>query len=421
VAKLYPVILVLLCSTAFAQSKRYPAPPKDADQELESHSQLWESALDPERKPYDELVRDAKRLLDDHTRESATNALPKLDDAIARLPNQYRAHAVRGRAYLILNQWDKCAADLELADASDQPDGVERDAISLELGICQGRAGRLADAERTLVHAVTLAPHGEQWMRLGEVRIALGKLDEAEDALAAALEAHDGIDGSIRWLRALAYDRARKSALADQEAQEAIKVDSAFTLIMYPAYPWLKPGELDYMIGLARRTPPAQTDRDQATPEIALAHFRHFLQVAPDSPWRRRAEEHVRELSSISFPSTIARTPQSTALIETALMIPVIQKAMPAMRACLAKLPSTVFTVTIVKAGPRNEEARDRVRYTIPVASTKVALERAIDPITSAVEDTAQQCISQLAGRIALPVPKDRDTYYQIAFLVVAP
>ena len=74
---------------------------------------------------------------------------------------------------------------------------------------------------------------------------------------------------------------------------------------MYPTYPWLRAGELDYMIGLARRTSPVQTDRDQATPEIALLHFRHFLKVAPDSPWRRRAEEHVKELASIAFPTSL--------------------------------------------------------------------------------------------------------------------
>jgi len=420
VARLHPLALLLVCGTAFAQSKRYPAPPKDADKELEAHSQLWESALDPERKPYDELVRDAKRMIEDRTRDSATNALPKLDDAVQRLPKDYRAHAVRGRAYLILNQWTKCAADLEIAEASGQPDSVERDAIELELGICQGRAGKLADAERTLVHAVTLAPHGEQWMRLGEVRIALGKLDEAEDALTAALDARDGIEGTIRWLRALAYDRARKSTLADAEAQEAIKADSAFNLIMYPAYPWLRGGELDYMIGLARRTPPVQTDRDQATPEIALLHFRHFLKVAPDSPWRRRAEEHVKELASIGFPTSLVRTPQSTALLETAPMATLVQKAMPNLRACAAKLPATAFAVTIVKTGPR-DDARDRVHYTVPLASVKVTTERSLDPISNAVDDAAHQCISAIAGRIALPTPKERDTYYQIAFLVVAP
>ncbi|MEO8843854.1 MAG: tetratricopeptide repeat protein [Kofleriaceae bacterium] len=419
-ARLHPLALLLVCGTAFAQSKRYPAPPKDADKELEAHSQLWESALDPERKPYDELVRDAKRVLEDRTKDSATNALPKLDDAVQRLPKDYRARAIRGRAYMILDQWAKCSADLEIAEASDQPDSVERDAIELELGICQGRAGRLADAERTLVHAVTLAPHGEQWMRLGEVRIALGKLDEAEDALTAALEANDGIGAEIRWLRALAYDRARKTTLADAEAQEAIKVDSAFNLIMYPPYPWLRAGELDYMIGLARRTPPVQTDRDQATPEIALLHFRHFLKVAPDSPWRRRAEEHVKELASIAFPTNLVRTPQSTALLETAPMTTLVQKAMPSLRACAAKLPATAFAVTIVKTGPR-DDARDHVHYTVPPASVKVTTERSLDPISNAAGDAAHQCIAAIAGRIALPTPKQRETYYQIAFLVVAP
>ena len=417
-ARLHPLALLLVCGTAFAQSKRYPAPPKDADKDLESHSQLWESALDPERKPYDELVRDAKRMLDDRTKDSAKNALPKLEQAIQRLPKDYRAHAVRGLAYLILNDWANCASDLALADAavSEPP---ERDTIELELGICQGRAGRLADAETTLVHAVTVAPHGEQWMRLGEVRIALGKLDEAEDALKAALEAGDGIQGTIHWLLAVAYDRARKSTQADEEAHKAINMDSSFNLIMYPTYPWLRAGELDYMIGIARRTTP-DLQRDQATPEIALLHFRHFLKVAPDSPWRRRAEEHVRELASISFPTTISRTPQSTALVETAPMVPLVQKAMPSMRACAAKLPSTAFVVTIVKAGPR-DDSKDRVHYSVPVASVKITTERSLDPITDATDQAAHQCISTIAGRIALPSPKERDQYYQVAFLVVAP
>lgn len=63
-ARIYALTILLCASSAVAQSKRYPAPPKDADKEQASHSALWEAALDPERKPYDELVRDAKRMLD---------------------------------------------------------------------------------------------------------------------------------------------------------------------------------------------------------------------------------------------------------------------------------------------------------------------------------------------------------------------
>lgn len=425
-ARLHPLIaLLLLSGTALAQSKRYPAPPKDVDQEAESHSHLWESALDPERKPYEELVRDARRLLDDSShpqKDQAAAALPKLDEAVAHLPKDYRAHALRGRAYLILGQFAKCAADLELADADNlRDDGStdpERDTIELQLGICQGRGGKLADAERTLLHAVAVAPHGEQWMRLGEVRIALGKLDEAVDSLTAALEARDGVEAAIHWLLALAYDRARKSSLADDEARIALNRDPTFTLIQNPAYPWLRPGELEYMMGIARRTS-ANQDRD-ATPEIALLYFRRFLRIAGDSPWKRRAEEHVKELASLPFPLSLPRTAQSTALVDTTAYVPIVQRAMPALRACVAKLPGEAFTVTIVRSAP-HETSAAKPHYAVPASSVKVAPSVELEPITQEAEDAAVRCLAPIAERIALPQPKERDTYYQVSFTVVAP
>jgi tetratricopeptide (TPR) repeat protein len=421
VARLYPLALLLVAGTAFAQSKRYPAPPKDLDQEADNHSHLWESALDPERKPYEELVRDARRLLDDSAhpqKDQATAALPKLDEAVTRLPKDYRAHALRGRAYLILGQWAKCAEDLELADTPELGDSADRDTAELQLGICQARAGKLADAERTLLHAVAVAPHGEQWMRLGEVRIALGKLDEAVDSLTAALEAHDGVEATIHWLLALAYDRARKSSSADDEARIALNRDPTFSLIQNPAYPWLHPGELEYMMGIARRTS-ANQDRD-ATPEIALLYFRRFLRIAGDSPWKRRAEEHVKELAALPFPLALPRTAQSTALVDTNAYIPIVQKAMPALRACVAKLPGEAFTITVVRSGP-HETGAAKPHYAVPAASVKITPSVELEPIAQDAEDAAVRCLTPLAERIALPQPKERDTYYQVYFSVVAP
>ncbi len=419
-ARIHALIILLCASSAFAQSKRYPAPPKDADKEQASHSALWEAALDPERKPYDELVRDAKRMLDDRTKDSASAALPKLDEAVGRLPGDYHAHAARGLAYLLLGDWAKCAADLELANVATL-EANERDAVELQLGVCQGRAGRYADAERTLLHAVTVASHGEQWMRLGEVRIALGKLDEAVDALTAALEARDGTEGTIHWLLALAYDRARKSTAADEEARKAIQFDSAFSLIVNPTYPWLRAGEDQYMLGLAYGTTPT-LDREQARPELALLYFRHFLKTAPTSPWRRRAEEHVKAFAAMAFPRTLYRTPQSTSLVETAPLVPVVQKAMPQLRACLAKQPGLTYAVSIIKAGPRTPESdRERPRYNVPASGLKVTLDHDLDAATKPVQDAARTCLEVASAKLALPAPKEKDTYYQLSFYVVAP
>ena len=419
-ARIYALTILLCASSAVAQSKRYPAPPKDADKEQASHSALWEAALDPERKPYDELVRDAKRMLDDRTKDSATAALSKLDEAVGRLPRDYHAHAARGLAYLILGDWAKCAADLELANVATL-EGNERDAVELQLGICQGRAGQYADAERTLLHAVTVAPHGEQWMRLGEVRIELGKLDEAVDALSAALEARDGTEGTIHWLLALAYDRARKATAADEEARKAIQFDSAFSLIVNPTYPWLRAGEDQYMLGLAYGTTPT-LDREQARPELALLYFRHFLKSAPTSTWRRRAEEHGKAFAAMAFPQTLYRTPQSTSLVETVPLVPVVQKAMPRLRACLAKQPGLTFAVSIIKAGPRTPESeRERPRYNVPVSGVKVTLDHDLDASTKPVQDAARTCLEAAGAKLALPAPKEKDTYYQLSFYVVAP
>ncbi|HEY0255522.1 MAG TPA: hypothetical protein VGC41_28530, partial [Kofleriaceae bacterium] len=160
--------------------------------------------------------------------------------------------------------------------------------------------------------------------------------------------------------------------------------------------------------------------------EIALLHFRHFEKVAPESPWRRRADEHVKELAATAFPQQLVRTAQSTALQEMAPLVPVVQKAMPRVRACLAKAPWTTYTVTIQKSGPTSDD-RDHVRYATPqlhfgsIQGVDVKLERSLEPVTNPVDEVAQKCIAQAAASIVLPTPKDRDTYYRFSFLVVAP
>jgi tetratricopeptide (TPR) repeat protein len=410
------VAVALLVSTASAQSKRYPPPPKDADRDAEQHSSVWESALDPERKPYEEALREARRLLDD--RSDHTNpktALAKLDEAVARLPKEPRAYVLRGEAHLQLEQWAKCADDLAAADALEAVSTPQQ----LELGICQGRAGRFADAERTLVHSASTAPRGETWMRLGEVRIAIGKLDEAVDALSAGLEAGDGQQALIHWLLALAYDRARRPTAADDQARQAIAYDAGLNAIEHAPYPYLQPGDKDYLYGLAYRT---AANGGHPIPEYALMHFRSFLRAAPDSPWRRRAMEHVRELSALELPQTLDRVPSSTAIMDLATILPVVKKNMPAMRACLAKQPGVVVRLTFERAGPTTPEAaRDRPRYKPHLSSTRATLDVRSDAPAVDGEETALRCVQTAAERMQVPLPKERDTWYGIWFYVVAP
>src|SRR5262249_47293295 len=150
----------------------------------------------PERHPYQDMVRKATEALAQRSADQTTEAIKHLDAAIQLLPDEPAAYRLRGEAYLERKNWARCAADLAAADAHRRRDEDNPRALAelhRKLGLCQARAGKLADAERTLAEtAASGNAAGEVWMRLGEVRIAMGKLDEAIAALGSALETNEG-------------------------------------------------------------------------------------------------------------------------------------------------------------------------------------------------------------------------------------
>jgi tetratricopeptide (TPR) repeat protein len=407
-------------SLAAAQSKKYPPVPVDKDSEAEQKSDLWESALNPTLGPYTTLVRDAESHLQRTTPADTKLAITKLGTAIGLMPNEAKAYHVRGRIYLTQRDWAPCGEDLAAADehAGDELDSTARTRLRIDLGVCQSRAGKLADAERTLVRASSSAPayRGELGLRLGEVRIALGKLDEAIDALTAALEATDIQHHLTRWLLATAYDRARRPTDAGEQAELARKMDPHRTYIEAPTLPHLGLADQQYLLGVAYRyaTP---------KPEYALLYFRQFGKLAPDSPWRRRADEHVRELSNIKFPAKETITTTGPATTTTEDMRTAVDKSMKPLRACLANMTTTAFQVTITKVGPRTPEtARDRPIYRVPTASVKVAQVLTVGDRASDIEALkAADCVEKEANKVKLPAPKERDSWYMMSFLVVAP
>src|SRR6185503_13169822 len=107
------------------------------------------------------------------------------------MPDEPDAYRLRGEAHMQLRAWAKCAADLEAAadrttSAAASADRKLAADQRRSLGLCQARAGKLAEAERTLADAAALGiGGGELLMRLGEVRIAMGRLDEAIGSLTA--------------------------------------------------------------------------------------------------------------------------------------------------------------------------------------------------------------------------------------------
>ena len=411
--------------SAAAQSKRYPPEPVDKDAERAGKSKLWSAAVTPERHSYQDLVRAATEALNQRTGDQTLEAIKKLDAAIQLLPHEPDAYRLRGAAHLERRDWVSCAADLAAAEAAGGRDSepvkeATKEAIELhrKLGLCQARAGKLGEAERTLAEAavsVSGNATGELWLRLGEVRIAMGKLDEAIAALTSALAATEpASQAMIHFLLAVAYDRARRPADAITFAREGAKLDHALSTLENPVVPLLGAGETDYMLGVVY-----SAATDPTRPEFALAYFRRFVKAAPDSPWRKRAEEHLRDLKRSELPEAVKRI-GGTAPLDLVAARAAARRAMPQMRACLARFPGVVVEVAISRAGPRTPPT-DLMRPRFFNPPDGVTVHYAVGELSDGELETIDRCLSPLAARLALPAVKERDTYYKIVFAVVGP
>ncbi|MDQ3334022.1 MAG: hypothetical protein M4D80_02595 [Myxococcota bacterium] len=407
-------VIILFAQSAWAQSKKYPAQPVDKDEEEAQKSTLWDQATNPSQVPYQALVKDATKLLAENRPDAARDAIKKLDEAVPLLPNNAEAYRLRGDAYMTLQDWPKCAADYDAAWTRMMRDVDAKNTHELRrrLGLCQARDGKLADAERTLAEtAATGVNSVEIWMRLGEVRIAMGKLEGAIAALEASLQQTDMAGHAlVRWLLAGAYDRARQPSEARRAAIDALSADRSMSTLKTPSLPLLGAAEESYLLGLAFEA------HDPPRPEQALIQFRRFVKLAGDSPWKKRAEDHVRELRTARLPDIVERL-TGNAPYEEAAMRELVRRGMPAMRACLAKMPYLVLKVKVTKTGPKGP---DGARWRAPPEGVSVEPDEMYET-TAAEKDTAIRCVEPLAMKLPMPKPKERETYYSLVFRVVGP
>ncbi len=402
---------------------RYPKPPVDADRDAEDRSGLWESATHPAKAPYAAALDEGRRKLEQRTQDAYAAAAHLGDHAIELLPAAPDAYELRGRAYLGLADWPKCADDLAAAITRTRDDGKLPKDLRRLLGVCQARAGRLGEAEATLTEAVALAPRDrdvlELWTRLGEVRVAMGKLDEAiaayDTAVSEAMALNVAISALTYWQRAGAYDRARQPSKAEEDVRLAMNNDRSKSLIDSGGLPLLGAGEHELMFGIANQY------AEQPSVEAALLYFRRFLALAPASPWRRRVEEHVREMAAVPLPQAVLRA-SGNAVLDQDAATKVVRAGMPRLRACLAKLPATMIEVRITRSGPK--DTAPPVRFHAPppgVQSTPLLdLDAKVGETPTAL-DAAIRCLEPLADKLPLPPVKEKETYYQVVFSVVAP
>ena len=418
------LLALLTAAPAAAEPRpRYPKPPVDADREADERSGLWDSATHPAKAPYAAALDEARRKLEQRTQDAYAAAAHLADHAIELLPTAPDAYELRGRADLGLADWPRCADDLGAAFARAPDDRKLPNDLRRLLGVCEARAGRLGAAEATLTEAVALAPRDrdvlELWTRLGEVRVAMGKLDEAlaaYDAAVAEAAAQTVAASAITfWQRAGAYDRARQPSKAQDDVRIAMSSDRSKSMIDSGGLPLLGAGEHELMFGLANQY------AEQPSIEAALLYFRRFLTVAPASPWRRRVEEHVRELAAVPLPLAVQRA-SGTAVLDQDAATKVVRAGMPRLRACLAKLPATMIEVRITRSDPRDPGPTVRVHAPPPgVQSTPLLdLDAAVGAAPTAL-DAALRCLEPIADKLPLPLVKEKESYYQIVFSVVAP
>jgi tetratricopeptide (TPR) repeat protein len=417
IAAFLAVIAVIgAAGPAAAQSQRYPQPLVDKDRENEQTSSLWERTVEPGRAPHATLLAEARRLLAvGRTDAELAQAAAKANQAIALRPKDAAAYLVRAVAMEQLRQWSDCASNYQTAlelDPKLDPDPELRGGSNplLGLGICQARAGKLAAAELALDRAVSRAPIGiEEWLRLGEVRIAMGKLREGLDALTASTEASgEAMPTALNnWLRALAYDRARQTALADEAGAAAALADRYLGQLNNQGTPFIHDVERYSLLALGYQY--------TARLEVSLAYQRRVVAAAPDGMWARRAREHVELLEQTAFPEELRRA--GPAPVDVLVARTMVRKAMPALAACAAAVPSVAFDLRITRSRPAQPGSGPRAVPRPPGASASSAM---IDQPTLEPIERAQTCLQEIALKLELPPVKDPGTWYELAFSVIA-
>jgi tetratricopeptide (TPR) repeat protein len=415
------LVVVVSAGDASAQRSRYPREPVDRDQEAANRSSLWEAAANPQRSGYEVLVGEAAQLLEDRSGTHAAAAVAKLDRALGLYAHDVKAYRLRGDARVMLKDWAGCATDYQSAlDRMKTADVEVRSSAEMrrKLGACFAHGGRFADAERVLGEAAAAGGpgSGESWLRLGEVRIALGKLEEAVGALEAARDSLEVPPAPVRLMLAGAYDRARRPSDALAAVLDAVARDNELMSIRNPALNLLGAGEVDYLLGLASSL------RDPARPEHALIYFRRYLAQAPNSPWRKRVEEHLRALRAASLPETFERlNATNAALLDPSAARPIVRRYLGDLRACLIKHPTVLLKIELTKLGPRTQ-GPGRRSYAPPEGAT-ILVDENLDKVAKAELDQVVRCAEPHAEKLlaALPTIKDKDAWYRARLLVAAP
>jgi tetratricopeptide (TPR) repeat protein len=405
------VALVAGAGAARAQSPRYPAPPGDPDAAAEAHSSFWEAAMEPGLVRYRQLVDQARRAIETRDLEPIAQAAELLGDATRLAPGRAEGWWYLGVAREAREDWAGCAAAYQEAWKIDpalaiRPALRARPELDHALGVCLARAGRLDDAR---AHLARLAQAGdadsEVWLRLGEVYMGLGRLADAIDVIGRAAD-DAAISPDVAWALAIALDRARRDADAEEQLATALRLDPSLTRVAAPAVPYLSEAEGFYYQGVA-----AQAAQQ---PERAIVYLRQFAAQAPTSPWRARAEQHLADLAQTDWPARLELL--GAGAIDRGKAVAALRAGWSRIAACAHGHPGVLIRVNVVVLGPT---PLGRERMSGPAPGTRATALTAFGDTDESLAKVLS-CVEDGAGALAFPRPKEPNVFARISFPVVS-
>ena len=418
----------------------------DPDAAAEQASRMWSSALNPQDRDRSEVVAQALRLFNDQDYKAARAKLQTVYNHASDDLTYWRLHAA---VAAMLSDWPTCIASYGKAFARLGSDITPlRKGWLDEVGYatCLANSGQIGQADELLQRVTNRIPtSGEQWrddeaawLMQGELHMELGRINDATvvfktltDGLRSTADFSAG--NRARWWLAMTLDRTNRIVAA----QKAI-IDVAADLqreVLAPRIPALFAANDAYLRGMAAESSFSRNLRQFGSRsyyasafESAIASFREFNRLAPTSPWRARANEHLVALEA-KLPTRLG----SFSLLEKkpGTVEAAVRRGLPQLRQCVAAAPQTVFRITMTTFGPpRNDLGRLDPRNLSPAKRSTSAARAATTRVAASVDypgddldtdllEAMFECLRVRAATIVLPAATEPGINPSVTFAVI--
>jgi tetratricopeptide (TPR) repeat protein len=403
-----------------------PAASAASGPERQAGETFWGRVAHPNRAKVRALIRTGRELVD--ARNWGT-AVEILEEAAALDPTEPEAPYWLAKALIGQARWGDCAEVLGILVQEHPgwaPPGQRagRAQLDFEAGLCLALGGRVAESVghyRRVLAAETdgIARDVVHW-NLGDSLQALGRLEEAiaEYRRGLALKPQHAM---LRFALGVAYDRDEQVAKAHDAIREGLELDRSATLARMSTIDgsqvlYLPPEDEDYYRGLAHKVAGRRS--------FALVHLRRYLYRAPDSPWARRAKEHLAELGlpAIGDGDVEIRALEGAA---RGKVVKGVLASAPGLQRCLEGLRFARIVVEITV--PASRPPRPPARSSAPKGRGPAVLVKSPGPPSIRVVSEgpvpspreAIDCVTREAAKIPTPPPAERMVVIRIPIIAL--